>query len=686
MLRNILRLGCLLSLAPALLARPSSAVETLGSQDVLVVEFTLTPPYECGGGVPCTPDVLNFSSGQVLVRQTISERRARLYVDDVLLGSWIGPGSNPTPVFVGPGLDGLWKDAASPYTLSKPTPIDFAPILAGSTNARIELRLGTGRQEYMDGFPRLSVLLRMATDMDSTVGIVNGPVVTSVQIVPDPERFSVVDSTAADPDDVPGDGVCATALAECTLPAAVEEANAFPGPNTVTVPAGSYPGGLTLSGSVSIEGAGSAATVIDGGGAGSVLTVTGGTVGLDRLAVTGGSSAGNGGGIDLQGGSLSLIEAEVHGNGAAGDGGGVHQGSGTDLFVLLSAIRDNTAGGDGGGIFATGFFQDLDVIESSIHHNTATAGDGGGIHSSVDFLLLDAVKLHDNEAQRGGGLVSDDFFAFVVESHVYGNMAGDWAGGAVFLGEELVLDASTFDGNQGGAGGGALRLASGVSAELVNSTFSGNSGQLGGGILLESPFTASLKSLTLTANQAGRGGGLLLSSSSGAGSLELDDTILAGNLATGSGPDCTSSGGLKTLTSLGHNLVGDGAGCAFPATTGDQVGSALAPIDPMLAPLAMLDPLLPPVRDPLPGSPAIDRGSPEAPDSSPSACPPEDQLFLPRPFDGDGDGVARCDIGAVEKGSMPVPGLGPAGLLALSAILATAGAGVARRWRSGSPA
>ncbi|MDJ0853411.1 MAG: hypothetical protein QNK04_34025 [Myxococcota bacterium] len=258
MLRNILRLGCLLSLAPALLARPSSAVETLGSQDVLVVEFTLTPPYECGGGVPCTPDVLNFSSGQVLVRQTISERRARLYVDDVLLGSWIGPGSNPTPVFVGPGLDGLWKDAASPYTLSKPTPIDFAPILAGSTNARIELRLGSGRQEYMDGFPRLSVLLRMATGATSTVGIVNGPVVTSVQILPDPERFSVVDSTAADPDAVPGDGLCATALGECTLPAAVEEANAFPSTDTISVPAGTFPGGLTVSGSVSIEGAGKA--------------------------------------------------------------------------------------------------------------------------------------------------------------------------------------------------------------------------------------------------------------------------------------------------------------------------------------------------------------------------------------------------------------------------------------------
>ncbi len=201
-----------------------------------------------------------------------------------------------------------------------------------------------------------------------------------------------------------------------------------------------------------------------------------------------------------------------------------------------------------------------------------------------------------------------------------------------------------------------------------------------------SPFTAALKSLTVTGNQADTGGGLLLSSSTGGGTVELDDSILAANLATASGPDCASVGGLVTLSSLGHNLIGNVADCDSPATTGDQLGSAVSPIDPGLAPLAVIDPLLPPVHDLPPGSPAIDAGSPEAPDSSPGACPPEDQLFLPRPFDGDGDGNARCDIGAVETGSVPVPALGATGLLLLCALLFAAGSAALRRRGGASPA
>jgi len=47
-----------------------------------------------------------------------------------------------------------------------------------------------------------------------------------------------------------------------------------------------------------------------------------------------------------------------------------------------------------------------------------------------------------------------------------------------------------------------------------------------------------------------------------------------------------------------------------------------------------------------PGSPAIDAGGDE--------CVPTDQRGVPRPQDGDGDGIALCDIGAVESGSLQV--------------------------------
>src|SRR5688572_22952303 len=61
----------------------------------------------------------------------------------------------------------------------------------------------------------------------------------------DAARFRV-DSTADAPDLDPGDGVCATAEAACSLRAAVQEANALPGADRIRVPAGEYV--LTLAG------------------------------------------------------------------------------------------------------------------------------------------------------------------------------------------------------------------------------------------------------------------------------------------------------------------------------------------------------------------------------------------------------------------------------------------------------
>jgi hypothetical protein len=55
-----------------------------------------------------------------------------------------------------------------------------------------------------------------------------------------------VNSTADAVDAHPGDGVCADASGHCTLRAAVMEANALSGPDTITLPAGTYT--LTIPG------------------------------------------------------------------------------------------------------------------------------------------------------------------------------------------------------------------------------------------------------------------------------------------------------------------------------------------------------------------------------------------------------------------------------------------------------
>jgi hypothetical protein len=90
---------------------------------------------------------------------------------------------------------------------------------------------------------------------------------------------------------------------------------------------------------------------------------------------------------------------------------------------------------------------------------------------------------------------------------------------------------------------------------------------------------------------------------------------------------------------LGYNVANDDS-CAF-SNPSDIEG---------------VDPLLGPIREnggptrthrPLPGSPLID-GVLEP------VCPATDQRGVARPQDGDDDGIAHCDIGAVEVAHAPV--------------------------------
>ena len=88
-----------------------------------------------------------------------------------------------------------------------------------------------------------------------------------------------VNSTTDAVDATPGDGTCATAIGECTLRAAVMEANALGGAHTINLPAGTYfitiprslssnddsTGDLDIrSLEITIAGASATSTVIDG--------------------------------------------------------------------------------------------------------------------------------------------------------------------------------------------------------------------------------------------------------------------------------------------------------------------------------------------------------------------------------------------------------------------------------------
>jgi hypothetical protein len=130
-----------------------------------------------------------------------------------------------------------------------------------------------------------------------------------------------------------------------------------------------------------------------------------------------------------------------------------------------------------------------------------------------------------------------------------------------------------------------------------------------------------------------------------AGGLQLANSIVSGNEDVNGPRDCAGQ-----VISRGFNLIGTLKGCrrSFIADPSDQLG-----VDPLLGPLQdNRGPV--PTRALLPGSPAIDRGAPDL-DSSPFGCPATDARKVARPQDGDGDGVATCDIGAFERRSPGTP-------------------------------
>ena len=117
-------------------------------------------------------------------------------------------------------------------------------------------------------------------------------------------------------------------------------------------------------------------------------------------------------------------------------------------------------------------------------------------------------------------------------------------------------------------------------------------------------------------------------------------------------PDCAATFGFFSVT---NNLISKSNGCDFTPQPTDIVGTIADPINPILEPLTGN-----PAYHPLGvGSPAIDNGSPSPlldPSSNLTSCLTTDQIYTPRAIDGNGDGEAICDIGAIEAPS-PFEGL-----------------------------
>ena len=448
-----------------------------------------------------------------------------------------------------------------------------------------------------------------------------------------------VNSDADVVDDIAGDGICATAAGFCTVRAAVQEANALAGVDTISIPDGTYylagaagedlsaEGDLDILEDLHIVGSSKTQTVID---ATSIQTVDrvfqvtpGANLTLSKMTLQGGGVLTDGGAILHDGNILTVNELVFNAN--TSDRGGAIYSVGSEVIIKNSQFIDNAAS-NGGAIHSTA--GTVSINNSSFQLNQSTIA-GGAIYHSTS-LSLSNVTMDGNTSSLDGGAVYTQSggtlsgIQLYIKNNTISNINGHGAGIYAGVDSNLNLSITSLANNALNAGGnsqGGGLYFNGNSAYLENVTVSGNAADVGGGIYTKSGII-TLQNSTLAYNSADNLNLDVLASAS------VRNTIIASPV---SGANCSGNG---SLTSLGYN-ISDDAACNLGATS-DQLNT-----NPQLA---LLDAVS--LTHVLTGvsNPAQDRGDN-------LSCPDMDGAYLMRT-----DGA--CDIGAREVGAVMVqPGI-----------------------------
>ncbi len=188
----------------------------------------------------------------------------------------------------------------------------------------------------------------------------------------------------------------------------------------------------------------------------------------------------------------------------------------------------------------------------------------GGCIYNDGCLEAQNVKFVNNQSNGTGGAIHNNFVVHIDHSTFEANRANGSAGGAIFqtINAQTLLVQCTLDSNYATGAGGAV--FGNINTVLENCTFSANHSDADGGAVNMTGFS-DLISCTLTANSAnGNGGGLNIES---AATVNLKNTIIAGNSAIGNGSDGYNSGSIYNNSM--NNLIGDNSGFNMPTGLGN---------------------------------------------------------------------------------------------------------------------
>ncbi|WP_455201788.1 PKD domain-containing protein [Kaarinaea lacus] len=484
-----------------------------------------------------------------------------------------------------------------------------------------------------------------------------------------------VNSTIDAVDSNPGDGVCETALgnAVCTLRGAIQETNALLGKDAINVPAGIYT--LTLTGvedfrtyddsvldlditdNLDLVGIDRDTTIIEAG-------VTRGALGSNVFAIQrlttvfmteitvrhGMITEFTGAGIQNTG-HLTITNCHIRDNTADSNsnGGGIGTSNGTTIVDNCTFSGNEALAGGDGGAASGGIFRN-----SQFTNNTASRG-GAVAGGSVDNCYF------ENNSGGFGGAISTNS---PIRNSVFINNSAT-RGGAIYasIGSPVIENTQILN-NTATDGGGAMYCDNTNRVVVINSLISGNSAFTGGAIHSEQG-AVNVNNTTITNNSSSQGGGIFNGMNA---QFYVHSSTIYNNSATSGRnifiPPVPNANVYIKNSIVGHSgtssscegsaIISQGNNLETADTCGFDLPTDLPNTDPQLAALAENGgPTM--TLMPSAGSPVIDAGDVSGCQNSfserftTSYEPAEiDQRGAIRTVDGNDDGSAICDIGAVE--------------------------------------
>ena len=403
----------------------------------------------------------------------------------------------------------------------------------------------------------------------------------------------VVNSTADEVDVNVGNGVCATAGGACTLRAAIQEADALPGPHEILLPAGVFyltipaagpddasTGDLNILRDVTIRGAGRDVTILDGLGATRLFRVAaapppGINAIFTDMTIRNGEGGGLPGGAIYHQGSGGLSVARLRfTNNHAGSGGAIYHTASEVRTIADCAFDDNAAiGGSGGAIYvnAVAAASATNILNCTFTSDISTAPGGAVYQIGMGPVVIDNCSFRDCQGGGNGGAVNvQPNAAMSVSNSTFEGNSSTGGGGAIYVSggalSLVTLTGDRFVSNAAAAWGGACQVNAGgnltVSSCHVADNMSNNSG---GGIYYMTPagnLVVENSDFTANVSQTGTGGGLYASLPGTVGMTNVDVTNNRAN--GGGGGVCVAGRSQATITNCrfaeNFSIIGFGGG------------------------------------------------------------------------------------------------------------------------------